>query len=144
MKIPAPTLDAFSQRFPRGVPARLVQVIRAAVEEHTGNGRDSQHAGNEEAELRFCVHHDLVQEQEMFLRRLAEAGFRIPWSRVVVSNHLPEKNVLPAILFGGVQNQVVGINVLQTYSIDDLMRDVKMKKAFWELAKVTFKEIIPS
>lgn len=144
MKIPAPTLEAFRRRFPRGVPARLLQVIRATAEGQPDYGDDAQAAGGEQSVLRFCVPHGLVQDQEMFLKRLAEAGFRIPWSRVVISTEMPAENVLPTISFGGEQNQVVESNILQTYSIDDVMRDVKKKKVFWDLAKVTFKEIIAS
>jgi len=144
MKIPESTLEAFKQRFPRGVPARLVRVIRVAAVAQSANTIKSQPTGNGEPVLRFCVPHDLVMDQEMFLRRLAESGFKIPWSKVLVSNELPAGSITPAILFGGEDNKVLKPNALQTYSVADLMHDVKKKKTFWELAKVTFREIISS
>jgi len=144
MKIPAPTLDAFRHRFPRGVPARLLRVIRGAVNAQSVKNTESQSTARGERVIRFCVDHEVLQDQEMFLRRLAESGFKIPWSSVIVSSELPAGNVLPAILFGGEQNRVVEPGVLQTYSINDLMHDVKKKKIFWESAKVVFREVISS
>jgi hypothetical protein len=80
----------------------------------------------------------------MFLRRLAESGFKIPWSRVVVGSEPSTGSTLPTVLFGGQQTQVIESGILQTYPIDDLMNDVTKKRIFWELAKVTFRGIITS
>ena len=126
MQIPFCTRHSFQQRFPRGVPARLLQ------------------AAGSVAVINFCVESDLNPPQENFLRRLAESGFKIPWYKVTVTQVQKLETQIPTVLFGCDHNKVLESGVLQTYSIAELIRDVKKKREFWEIAKVNFKEIISS
>ena len=144
MKIPPSTVDAFKQRFPRGVPARLLRVIRAAAESYSAHRTERESRNEDGPVLCFCVEQALGPDQEVFLRRLAESGFKIPWSKVVLSSPPAGGSDLPTILFGCQKNQVIENGILQTYPIDQLMNDVTKKRIFWELAKVTFRGIITS
>jgi hypothetical protein len=119
-----------------------LRAIKEAREARSIDSIEDLSSSKSEPVLCFRVQHAVGKDQELFLKRLAESGFKLPWSRVVVSSEPPTENVLPTVLFGSQQNQVVENGVLQTYPIDDLMHDVKKKRVFWELARVTFREII--
>jgi hypothetical protein len=135
-KIPLTTLLAFKSRFSRGVPARIML---------TGENTPKL---NSECAICFCVlnytHFKQMDSEQMgFLKRMAQAGFKIPWTDVFLTGQLDElyanqKNKIPIIVFDGSGNYMTSDGILYTFAVPELMSDMKKKKDFWSKAKDLF------